>query len=61
METPKDKEQQLKWEQTIQKIKEYLKSLIFKKTKKRIKDISDPTDEELSKTLEQLGDEDGTQ
>lgn len=61
METLKDEELQLKWEQTIQKLKEYLKSLMFKKTKKRIKDISDPTDEELSKTLKQEEDEDGTQ
>lgn len=51
METPKDRELQVKWEEAIQKIKEYLKSLVFKKHKK-IDKISDIMDEELAKTLQ---------
>lgn len=53
METPKDRELQLKWEESIRKIKEYLDSLTFEKTKKNIKHISDPTSKELDKALTQ--------
>ena len=51
METPSHKESQWKWEESIQKIKEYLKSLILKKIKKDTKKISDITTDELSKTI----------
>ena len=53
METPKDRELQLKWEESIRKIKEYLDSLTFEQTKKNIKYISDPTSKELDKALTQ--------
>ena len=46
METLRDRESQLKWEESIQKIKEYLKSLFLKKHKKN-------TNNELTKTMSQ--------
>ena len=46
METLRDRESQLRWEESIQKIKEYLKSLFLKKHKKN-------TNNELTKTMSQ--------
>ena len=53
MESLRNEEAQLKWEQSIQKIKEYLKSLFLKKHKKNTKKISDKTNEELTKIIKQ--------
>lgn len=53
METFNNKESQLKWEESIQKIKEYLKSLFLKKHKRKTKKISDTTNKELTKIIDQ--------
>ena len=53
METLGGRESQLKWEESIQKIKEYLKSLFLKKHKRKTKKISDTTNKELTKIIDQ--------
>jgi coenzyme F420-reducing hydrogenase delta subunit len=57
MESLRNDEAQLKWEQSIQKIKEYLKSLFLKKHKRNTKKISDKTNDELTKIIEQTEEE----
>lgn len=57
METLEDKDLQLKWEETIQKLKEYLKSLLLKKRKK-IDKISKITDDEIAETLKKEEEDD---
>jgi hypothetical protein len=57
METLEDKDLQLKWEETIQKLKEYLKSLLLKKRKK-IDKISKITDDEIAQTLKKEEEDD---
>ena len=53
METFKDRESQIKWEEAIKKIQEYLDSLRLKKNKKNIEKFSDKTSKELSETISQ--------
>lgn len=55
METFNNKESQLKWEESIQKIKDYLNSLFFKKHKKKTQKISNITNDELTKIISQAG------
>ena len=57
MESLRNDEAQLKWEQSIQKIKEYLKSLFLQKHKRKTKKISDKTNDELTKIMEQTEEE----
>jgi hypothetical protein len=57
MERPENRNLQSKWEETIKKLKEYLKSLVFKRRKK-IDEISETTDDEIAKTLKKK-EEDG--
>lgn len=53
MESFRERELQLRREESIKRIKEYLKSLSFKKHKKNTKKISDITNDELTKTMNQ--------
>lgn len=57
METLNDRDLQLKWEETIKKLKEYLKSLLLKKRKK-IDRISEITDDKIAETLKKEEEDD---
>lgn len=52
LESLSDKESQLLWEESIQRIKKYLESLSKKRSKRKIKNVSDVTTEELSEVMD---------
>ena len=53
METFKDREAQLKWEESIQRLKDYLKSLHLKRHARKTKKISDTTKSQLTDAINQ--------
>jgi hypothetical protein len=52
MEIPKNLSMDEKWQNTLQKIKNYLKSLIDNRFKKNLKKIEQGTSSSLEKTLD---------